>query len=135
MFVYRKNWDRFPLLIIQSPGQALDSEIDQDSFYERAEEALSQPAPVVVLHDLTGARVAGPVRRKRFVDYANNNADRIAERIEAYAVLIDSHVFRGVITAILWFVPPPCPLKVFTDQAKAIEWLKSMSSTLSPPKD
>jgi len=130
-FVYRRNWDHFPLMIIQTPGPTLEEDIDQDSFYERADEALSQPDPIVVLHDVSGARTPGPMRRKRFIEFAQKNEERVQQRVEAYGVLIDSQMLHGAITAILWFITPPCPIRVFTDRAKAIAWLRSMSSTLS----
>lgn len=134
-FVYRRNWDHFPLLIIPTPGPTPEEDIDQDSFYQRADEALSQPDSVVVLHDISGARAPGPMRRKRFIEYAQKNEDRVRATVEAYGVLIDSQMLRGVITAVLWFITPPCPIRVFTDRAKALAWLRSMSSTLSDARD
>ncbi|MEZ4288547.1 MAG: hypothetical protein R3A47_10485 [Polyangiales bacterium] len=134
-FVYKFNTERWPLVIIPSPGDTPVEKIDQESFYREADRLLVGQRPAVVLHDLSQVGSMDAARRRKFVTYAEANRERVTSMVKGYAVLIDSPVIRGIVTAVLWFLNPPCPMKIFTSRAKAIEWLKERypEAFSSPP--
>lgn len=125
-FVYRMDERDWPLVYIASPGPRPPSDIDQDSFYAELERLLAKGQRFATLHDLRDTRPDAK-RRQRFSEWLKANHDRLARRLVAHAVLVDSTFQRGMITAILWMTTsPPCPMKVFDDRAEAEAWLRSM---------
>lgn len=126
MFVYRVDERHWPLCIFESPGPRPPSDIDTDSFYTELERMLAKGQRFATLHDLRGTRPDAK-RRKRFSDWVKTNEHRLASRLVAHAVVVDSSFQRGMVTAILWMTThPPCPMKVFDDRAEAEAWLRGM---------
>ncbi len=123
LFRYQFDEVRWPMVMIHSPRNVDPELVDYDTFYAEVDRLLADGRPFTVLHDLRGVRSMGPDRRRRFVEYANSHMASVKQLICGYAVLLDSQIMRGVVTAVLWFVRPPMPMKVFTNQADAEDWL------------
>lgn len=128
---YRYVFDetRWPIVIARSPAEADESQIDQESFYEECDRLLGEGRPFLMIQDLRGVPLLGPARRRRFAQYANTHIHQVRDVIGGFAVLLDSPIMRGVVTAVLWFVTPPCPVKVFTKPTDAENWLLSLDAT------
>lgn len=124
-FVYRVDEARWPLAVFESPGARPVSEIDTDSFYAELDRLLRRRERFATLHDLRDTR-PDATRRKRFADWIETHEAELRLRLAAHAVVVDSTLQRGMITAILWMTSPPCPMKVFDDREEAERWLLEM---------
>jgi hypothetical protein len=121
-FVYRVDESRLPLAIFESPGALPVAEIDTDSFYAELARILRKRQLFATLHDIRGMR-PDAARRRRFAQWVKENEAELRQRLAAHAVVVDSGIQRGTITAILWFTSSPCPMKVFDDREQAERWL------------
>ncbi len=121
-FVYRVDESRWPLAIFDSPGPLAVSEIDTDSFYAELTRVLRKREVFATLHDLRGSRPDAS-RRRRFAEWVRDNDAELRLRLAAHAVVVDTGFQRGMITAVLWMTPSPCPMKVFDDREEAEQWL------------
>lgn len=129
-FQYRFDQARWPLVIVPSPGGRDPESIDQDSFYEEFHRLSEKGERILLVHDLRGVQRMDAGRRRRFVHWAKLHSPTARKLIVGYAVLISSQLMSGVVTAVLWLMRPPCPMKVFTDPADAEAWLFSLDSEL-----
>lgn len=69
-------------------------------------------------------------RRRRFVEWAKLHAPTARKLVVGYAVVIDSKLMAGVVTAVLWLMRPPAPMRVFSNLADAEAWLLSLDNEL-----
>jgi len=135
MFQYRFDETRWPLVIIPSPGGRDPESIDQDSFYAEFRRVTERDERTFFVHDLRGVQRMDARRRRRFVQWAKLHSPTARKLIVGYAVLINSKLMGGVVTAVLWLMRPPCPMKVFSNPADAEAWLFSLDNELcSSPK-
>ena len=135
MFQYRFEETRWPLVIIPSPRGTDPRLIDQDSFYAEFDRFRAKGERAFIVHDLRGVRLMDAGRRRRFVQYAGLHSTTARELIVGYAVLIDSRITTGIVTAVLWLLRPPCPMKVFSNPADGEAWLFSLDDEFySRPK-
>jgi hypothetical protein len=132
LFHYRFDETRWPLLVIPSPGPRDPSTIDQDSFYAEWDRFRDNGKRAFFIHDLRNVQRMDADRRRRFVNYAKLHSPTARELIVGYAVLVNSKLMAGVVTAVLWLMRPPCPMKVFSTQADAEAWLLSLDHELYP---
>ena len=127
-FQYRFDETRWPLVIIPSPGGRDPESIDQDSFYAEFRRFSEKDERVFFVHDLRGVQRMDARRRRRFVQWAKLHSPTARKLIVGYAVLINSKLMSGVVTAVLWLMRPPCPMKVFSKAADAEAWLFSLDN-------
>jgi hypothetical protein len=125
MFSYQASLSHWPLVIFESPGALAPEQIDQESFYREAERLLNRRERFALLHDLRGTLPMDASRRKKFTDFVREKDELLRLRLVAHAVVISSVFQKGLITAILWVVNSPCPMKVFNNRELAEEWLRS----------
>ncbi len=71
-------------------------------------------------------------RRRRFVQWAKLHSPTARKLVIGYAVLINSKLMAGVVTAVLWLMRPPAPMKVFSNQVDAEAWLFSLDNERYP---
>ena len=131
-FQYRFDETRWPLVIIHSPGDRGPESIDQDSFYAEFDRFRAKGERGFFIHDLRGVQRMDAARRRRFVDYAKLHSATARKLIVGYAVIVNSKLMAGVVTAVLWLLRPPCPMKVLSNQPDAEAWLFSLDSELYP---
>ena len=122
VFRYRLELSRWPLVVIPGPGDRPAEQIDVDSFYAELDALLARDTPIVVLHDIRGMRRDASVR-KRFANWIDANGELLSRNLIAYALLLDSKLQRGIITAVLWLTRPRSPTRAFTDRDAAEAWL------------
>lgn len=116
-----RDW---PIAILELPPGAEAREVDQDSFYEHLDALLARDERFATLHDV---RFAGPmdaVRRKRFGDWVRAHEPRLRTRLVAHAAVVRTSLQQGAITALLWVIKAPAPMRVFTDPNEARAWLR-----------
>jgi hypothetical protein len=129
-FRYRFDETRWPLIVIPSPGGRDPESIDQDSFYDEFHRFREKGRRAFFIHDLRDVQRMDARRRRRFVEWAKLHSPTARDLIIGYAVLIDSKLMAGVVTAVLWLFRPPCPMKVFSNPADAEAWLFSLNGEL-----
>lgn len=132
VFKYRFDESRWPLVIIPSPGPREPNQVDQDSFYAEWDRFWEKRKHAFLIHDLRNVQRMDADRRRRFVQYAKLHSPAARELVIGYAVLVNSKLMAGVVTAVLWLMRPPCPMKVFSSQADAEAWLFSLDSERYP---
>jgi hypothetical protein len=134
-FEYRFDETRWPLVIIPSPGGRDPESIDQDSFYEEFHRFSERDEQAFFLHDLRGVQRMDAARRRRFVQWAKLHSPTARRLVVGYAVVIDSKLMAGVVTAVLWLLRPPAPMRVFSNPSDAEAWLFALDDELwSSPK-
>ncbi|MDH3201158.1 MAG: hypothetical protein OEM15_09715 [Myxococcales bacterium] len=131
-FQYRFDETRWPLVIIPSPGGRDPESIDQDTFYEEFHRFSERDERAFFVHDLRGVQRMDAGRRRRFVQWAKLHSPTARKLVIGYAVLTNSKLMAGVVTAVLWLMRPPAPMKVFSNLADAEAWLFSLDNELYP---
>jgi hypothetical protein len=123
---YRSDTPEWPIVYRPSLGRVADSDIDSESFYDEAFKLLARGERVAYVHDLSGGKPMSATRRRRFSRFIEDERERLQRYVACVAVVLDSRVFEGVVTAVTWVVPPFVPLKVFySDKNAAYEWARS----------
>ena len=110
----------FPLVVVRWP-EATATEVEADEVLRALTGFYGQRH--AVLHD--GIRTGGlntPARRK-MAQHSAQHEDEIRQWVVASAAIAPSAFTRGMIKAIQWVAPPPCPFRVFSDREDAREWL------------
>lgn len=82
----------------------------------------------VVLDILRDVSMPTPVQRRQIVDTLN--ASPKLELVAGHALVINSMMGRGLLTAINWVVKPPFEEKLCADPAEALKWLQSRNDAI-----
>src|SRR5262249_48964677 len=114
---------RFPLIVTEWPDGDVDDE-SLDAWMKRSKEDWSKGRQIV-LHVGIHPTVMTAVQRKRVSEFTKENPAGLAEAVIAAAIVSDSAVVRGLITAINWFAPPPFPQRIFAHRSEAEAWLRN----------
>ena len=125
-FQYRFDYSRWPLVVVPSAGNLDPALVNHESYYTEFDRFRLRGEPAYFLQDLRGVQRLDAARRRRFVEFVEGNAEELREIVLGYAVLVDSKLMSGVVTAVLWLVQPPSPMKVFSNVAEAEAWLLSL---------
>jgi hypothetical protein len=48
----------------------------------------------------------------------------LGKRCVAQAIVMDSAIVRGAVTAVFWLQPPPWPIKTFASMEEADRWIR-----------
>ena len=120
---------QFPLVVTEWPeGAVTDPELEE---WLAASVALWERGPQLALH--VGMRATGltSVQRKRMGEFSKLHARRLAEVVIATAIVSDSPLVRGIVTAINWVAPPPFPQRTFARRTEATQWLHEQRASAS----
>lgn len=82
----------------------------------------------VVLDIVQDVPMPTPVQRRQIVDTLNGSPK--LELVAGHALVINSMMGRGLLTAINWIVKPPFEEKLFADPMEALRWLQSRNDEL-----
>jgi hypothetical protein len=64
-------------------------------------------------------------QRSRVADWTTNAAPLMRAAVAAHAVVVPNAVQRGVLTAILWLTEYPIPIRAFTSEGEAEQWIRA----------
>ncbi|MCA9642366.1 MAG: hypothetical protein KC492_16810 [Myxococcales bacterium] len=92
--------------------------------------ALTRSQDIVVLDVCYDIPLPKPMHRKLIADAVEAIPDK--SHVVGHALVSNSTVAQGVLTAINWFVKPVFPEKVFRDPSSGVAWLSAQLPSLSP---
>ena len=78
-----------------------------------------------VVQDLRNTKGITSQQRKLITDNINGMKDYAAQYCVGSAMVFDSPVLRGMLTAIFWITKPPYPTQVFKTIEDAEDWIQS----------
>lgn len=111
----------FPLVIVALPSGWTDAE--WDAYLARMRTYPERRTRYVTLTDARGAGAPTAAQRKRAAEVMAADQE-VSKRFNvANALVFDSAILRGMVTAITWITPPPVPMQTFATPALALGWL------------
>jgi len=118
----RIDESRWPLVVISWPAEELDDDA-VEAFIAASEARLARRQIHLSLHDGVRAGGISSRHRKQLAEHARAVEPLLREYMVAAAIVSQSALVHGVVTAINWLTPPVFPQKVFSDAAEAETWL------------
>jgi len=116
----RTNW---PLVVLYVGEADIPAISEIESLLRHLDALIAKRERVAVLADLTGASPDASGRR-RYIEWVKAHSASVRTQTVAFAPVATSALQRGVITGVLWFLTPLCPMKVFGDRDAAVSWAR-----------
>jgi hypothetical protein len=113
--------DTLPLLRLRYVGDYSDAELSE--FLHKLDAVLELPGRKVCLFDLREATTGSATQRQLQGGWIVKQEKLLAREFAAAAIVTDSAIIRGAVTAIFWIRPLPFPTKVTATVRSAEEWL------------
>jgi hypothetical protein len=113
---------RYPLVVLRFPREFTDAEF-QAMTVSMSE--LFRSGPFGLINDTRGAPVPTAKQRRAIIQQYEENDRDIRTNFLACAVVGESALLRGVLTALNWVRPAPHPVEVFAGIPEAEEWVTS----------
>ena len=116
----------YPIITISftKPMQDHDYVAHHAFMKEYLRRAEADGGKIAMIVDGATADTPSPAARKLMAEFLDENRLLIASRCAAAAIVITSGLQRGVLTAVLWLAPSPCPIRVFGTVGEAEEWAR-----------
>jgi len=115
----------FPLLEIASPNVAHYDHVSIPTFFDCVDQGLARKTRFAVLHDARAIPRVDDVRRQEFMELLDPRRPEVVKYVAAYAAIVSSPLERGLITAFMWFIKLPFPIRLFANADEARIWLLS----------
>jgi hypothetical protein len=118
---WRLDASRFPLVlahVINGDGRTPPELV---SVTRVLEELALIRGPRVVVVDMTYA-LPDAARRKLFVDWTKGHWSSIRTELLAVACVAPGPFQRSILTGLLWFIQPACPIEMFERRHLALSW-------------
>lgn len=113
---------KLPLLRIRYDGSFSDDELRD--YLGVLDGVLKVAGKKVAIIDLRTAAAASANQRRLQAEWIKRNVDRLKTSFRGAAIITDSALMRGIVTAIFWIHPLPFPTEVVPDLASAQDWVK-----------
>lgn len=110
-----------PMLRLRYIGDFSDAELAV--FLSGLDELLQLPGRKVCVFDLTKATTGTPRQRQIQGAWIAKNEEALARGFAAAAIVTESAIIRGAVTAIFWIRPLPFPTRVVATLEAAEAWL------------
>lgn len=118
LYIDREN---LPLLRLRYLGDYSDAELVQ--FLRKLEAVLELPGRKAAVIDLSEAGVGTATQRQMQANWIGKYEQVLAREFSAAAIVTDSAIIRGTVTAVFWIRPLPFPTRVTATVKLAEEWL------------
>jgi hypothetical protein len=119
-----------PELRLRYVGEYADEELSR--FFSELEAVLRVPGRKVCVIDLTRAKPGSARHRQLQVAWIRKHEAALARDFAAAAIVTDSAIIRGTVTAVFWIRPLPFPTHVAATLASAEVWLAPYRAALTP---
>jgi hypothetical protein len=110
---------RAPLYVVRFPVAVTDAELDR--IFLQFRDVWKRQEVIGVICDVSHSSLS-PVQRKNVAQEMSRERRHYARWVAGWAVIVQSTVARGTLTALTWIATPPFELKVFGDSAVAEAW-------------
>ena len=110
-----------PLLHLKYVGAYSDEELY--ALLRQVEGVLARPGKKVGIVDLTLADAGTAKQRRVHAEWIGAHKRELAREFAAAAIVTDSALIRGTVTAVFWIAPLPLPTHVAATVERAQEWL------------
>ena len=117
-----------PMLQLRYVGDSSDAELTE--FLSGLDELLKLPGRKVCVFDLTRATTGTPRQRQLQGAWIAKNEAALARSFAAAAIVTESAIIRGAVTAIFWIRPLPFPTRVVATLEAAETWLAPYRAAL-----
>ena len=111
--------------------QGAMTEADTDAFVAHlrrlASDARAGQLALEIAYDMP---MPTPVQRRRIVEVLNGSPK--LELVAGHALVVNSQIGRGLLTAINWVVRPPFEERVFSRPDDALGWLRERNPDFDP---
>ncbi|MBX3246854.1 MAG: hypothetical protein KF901_06715 [Myxococcales bacterium] len=111
----------FPLVVVTLPK--VWTETEWDTYLAQMRRFPARRRAYVTLTDARGAGTPSAAQRRRAAEVMAEDAETSRAYNVANALVFDSAILRGMVTAITWLTPPPVPMQSFATPALALAWL------------
>jgi hypothetical protein len=122
--VIRVDESSFPLVVVSLPAEWSDAE--WDAYLAQMRRFPTRRERYVTLTDARGAGTPSAAQRKRAAEVMAEDAALSKRFNVANALVFESAILRGMVTAITWLTPPPVPMQTFATPRQACEWLDGL---------
>jgi len=100
-------------------------------FLEELEQVFAIPGRKVCVIDLTQARPGTALQRQQQAAWISKHEAALARGFAAAAIVTDSAIIRGTVTAVFWIRPLPFPTRMAATLAIAEAWLAPYRAALA----
>lgn len=111
---------RYPLVVLRYGHQLTDA--DWSACAARVGELIRR-GPFGMINDVRSGSVPSPVQRRMIIALYDENDRDVRAHVLASALVGESMLLRGVLTALTWVRPAPHPMAVFGTLSAAEEWV------------
>ena len=112
---------RWPLMVVRFPRDRVDDD-ELRAFIEGQRQALGRRQKFAAIADAAGAAAMQWTQRRMLADWLMESEPLAREFTVAIAIVADNPLLRGGLAAVLWLKSPPCPTKVVTTTAEALDF-------------
>lgn len=82
--------------------------------------------PWVMINDARGSGHPNAKQRQAIASMYESHEQAVRRHWRASAIVFDSQVIVGVLTALVWLRPPPHPFRAFADYSEGKSWALEM---------
>jgi hypothetical protein len=118
-----------PVLIVKTygPPRLERMNVTNEWIKRQLSKARAEGSKLAVVLDVSGRRGRPTTEQQRaMATWLRTNHELLAQACAGWAMVITSPVLRGVLTAITWFSPFPCPMKVHATVDGGASWCIEM---------
>ncbi len=112
---------RWPVLVATLSGEAIDEEMDE--YFAWMDRWLETGEPHAVVLDFRAGGANTAKQRRRIAAWIKQRSGQLAATRAGVVCVTESHVVRGIVTAIRWLIRPPYPWTVTSTMAQANVWV------------
>jgi len=123
---------QWPLVFVRYPKR-----IDDDDFsahLRRVTEFVNRCEPWGMLNDSRGSGHPNARQRQAIVSMYEQHEHNIRAHWRGTAIIFDSPMIVGVLTALTWLKAPVHPFKAFSDYGEGLRWVTRLLPTGSVPQ-
>jgi hypothetical protein len=115
---------RWPIVVVRYPG-VIDPR-DWDTHMARVIGYLKRDVPWGMINDSRGAAHPTATQRQAIINMYDEHEGLVRKNWRATAIVFDSKLIVGVLTALSWARPLPHPFRSFTDYDEGARWVEGM---------
>ena len=117
----------WPIVVVRYPYRIEQADFDQH--IARVKGYITRGVPWAMLNDSRTAGAPNTRQRQAIAKLYDEHEALIRQHWRGTAVVFDSPLIAGALTALSWLTPAPHPFKAFSDYDEGMAWLRG---TLEP---